>query len=43
MMAVLGDPAWQAKMAELGPPQAARYDWRSVTQQYLDLMIPLVA
>jgi glycosyltransferase involved in cell wall biosynthesis len=43
IMAVLSDPAWQSEMAKTGPPRAAQYDWHSVTQQYLDLMMPLIA
>lgn len=40
---VLGDPALQARMKQLGPERAVAYDWMSVTQRYLDLMLPLVA
>jgi glycosyltransferase involved in cell wall biosynthesis len=43
IMAVLNDPAWQSEMAKAGPQRAAQYDWRLVTKQYLDLMLPLVA
>lgn len=39
--AVLSDPDWQAQMAKDGPLRAAAYDWRILTQKYLDLMIPL--
>jgi glycosyltransferase involved in cell wall biosynthesis len=39
--AVLSDPVWQAQMAKDGPRRAAAYDWRLLTQKYLDLMIPL--
>jgi glycosyltransferase involved in cell wall biosynthesis len=41
MLAVLNDPAWQSEMAKAGPLRAAQYDWRLVTQQYLNLMVPL--
>lgn len=43
ILAVLNDTTWQAEMAEAGPKRAAQYDWRLVTRQYLDLMIPLAA
>lgn len=39
--AVLGDPAWRERMAREGPERAASYDWRLITQRYLELMIPL--
>ena len=39
--AVLGDLAWRERMADEGPRRAASYDWRLVTQRYLELMIPL--
>jgi glycosyltransferase involved in cell wall biosynthesis len=38
---VLGDPALRRRMAEAGPNRAAGYDWRLITRQYLDLMIPI--
>lgn len=41
ILAVLNDSTWQAEMAQAGPIRAAKYDWRLVTQQYLDLMLPL--
>jgi hypothetical protein len=28
-------------MAADGPKRAAAYDWRLVTQRYLDLMVPI--
>jgi glycosyltransferase involved in cell wall biosynthesis len=40
--AVLGDPAWREWMSREGPKRAASYDWRLITQRYLELMIPLV-
>jgi glycosyltransferase involved in cell wall biosynthesis len=39
--AVLSDAGWRERMAKDGPRRAAGYDWRLVTQRYLDLMIPL--
>jgi glycosyltransferase involved in cell wall biosynthesis len=39
--AVLGDSAWRERMRREGPRRAASYDWRPVTQRYLELMIPL--
>src|SRR5256885_7515421 len=42
ILAVLHDPAWRQRMAQEGPKRAAAYDWRIVTQKYLDLMLPLV-
>jgi glycosyltransferase involved in cell wall biosynthesis len=41
MMAVLSDSSWQKQMSEDGPKRAAAYDWRILTQRYLDLMVPL--
>lgn len=41
LAAVLDDPALRARMAAEGPRRAAAYDWRLVTQRYLDLMIPI--
>ena len=41
MHAVLRDPEWRARMAADGPRRAEAYDWHRVTQQYLDLMIPI--
>ena len=41
MRAVLDDPSLRARMAAEGPRRAAAYDWRLVTQRYLDLMIPI--
>lgn len=41
MLHVLTDNALQQDMATKGPKRAAKYDWTLVTQQYLDLMIPL--
>jgi glycosyltransferase involved in cell wall biosynthesis len=38
---VLNDPAARARMAADGPRRAAAYDWRLVTQRYLDLMVPI--
>ncbi len=40
---VLGDESRQRRMSEAGPKRAAEYDWRILTQKYLDLMIPLAA
>jgi glycosyltransferase involved in cell wall biosynthesis len=39
---VLSDSAMRERMAAEGPARAAQYDWRLVTERYLDLMIPLV-
>ncbi len=41
MHAVLSDDAWRARMAADGPKRAQAYDWRIVTRQYLDLLIPI--
>jgi glycosyltransferase involved in cell wall biosynthesis len=41
MRYVLADERVRQRMAEEGPRRAAQYDWRLVTQRYLDLMIPL--
>lgn len=41
MWAVLNDPALRQRMAREGPRRAAPYDWRLVTQRYLDLMVPI--
>jgi glycosyltransferase involved in cell wall biosynthesis len=38
---VVEDPARRARMKAAGPPRAAAYDWRLVTQRYLDLLIPI--
>lgn len=38
---VLNDPQRRARMASEGPRRAAAYDWRLVTQRYLDLMVPI--
>ncbi len=38
---VLQDPAWRARMAAEGPRRAQAYDWRRVTRQYLDLLVPI--
>ena len=38
---VIDDAALRARMGAAGPPRAAGYDWRLVTQRYLDLMIPI--
>jgi glycosyltransferase involved in cell wall biosynthesis len=43
MLAVLTDAGLRRKMATEGPRRAARYDWRLVTRQYVDLMTELVA
>jgi len=40
---LLGDEARRRQMRVDGPVRAARYDWRLVTQQYLDLLIPLAS
>lgn len=40
---LLGDEARRIQMRTDGPVRAARYDWRIVTQQYLDLLTPLAA
>jgi glycosyltransferase involved in cell wall biosynthesis len=39
--ALVGDEARRAAMRVAGPARAAAYDWRLVTQRYLDLLIPL--
>lgn len=41
MHRILSDDALRARMLEEGPRRAAAYDWRVVTQRYLDLLIPL--
>ena len=41
MGAVLSDRAWREKMSKDGPRRAEAYDWRLVTRQYLELLIPL--
>jgi glycosyltransferase involved in cell wall biosynthesis len=41
MWSVLSDPARRGSMAADGPKRAAAYDWRLVTQRYLDLMVPI--
>lgn len=38
---LLGDEPRRRQMRTDGPARAARYDWRIVTQQYLDLLTPL--
>ena len=38
---LLRDAPERARMRVEGPRRAARYDWRLVTQQYLDLLAPL--
>lgn len=38
---LLGDEGERARMRIEGPRRAARYDWRIVAQQYLDLLSPL--
>ncbi|MGH9688095.1 MAG: glycosyltransferase family 4 protein [Candidatus Acidiferrales bacterium] len=40
--AILSDAAERERMARAGPQRAAAYDWRLITQRYLDLMVPLV-
>jgi glycosyltransferase involved in cell wall biosynthesis len=39
--AVLSDTGERERMSRAGPERAAAYDWRLITQRYLDLMIPL--
>ena len=41
MRHVLADERLRQRMALEGPRRAAQYDWRLVTQRYLDFMIPL--
>ncbi len=41
MRHVLSDEPLRQRMARDGPRRAADYDWRLVTQRYLDLMIPV--
>lgn len=41
MRHVLGDEKLRQRMAHDGPLRAAGYDWRIVTQRYLDLMISI--
>jgi glycosyltransferase involved in cell wall biosynthesis len=41
MHTVLRDPLSRERMARLGPERARAYDWRLVTQRYLDLWIPI--
>jgi glycosyltransferase involved in cell wall biosynthesis len=40
---VLGDPVLRERMSRDGPLRAAAYDWRLITRQYLELMLPLVS
>jgi glycosyltransferase involved in cell wall biosynthesis len=40
---LLGDKPRRRQMRIDGPLRAARYDWRIVTRQYLDLLTPLAA
>lgn len=40
---VLSNPTWRAQMSQDGPKRAADYDWRLVTQRYLELMLPLIS
>lgn len=39
--AVLADTTLRARLRVAGPERAARYDWHTVAQRYLDLLIPL--
>jgi glycosyltransferase involved in cell wall biosynthesis len=41
MWRVLTDTALRSRMREEGPRRAAGYDWRAITRQYLDLIVPL--
>lgn len=41
MAALLRDPSRRARMRQDGVRRAAEYDWRLVTQRYLDLLVPL--
>ena len=41
ILRVLEDDELRRRMSREGPRRAAAYDWRVVTKQYLDLMIPL--
>ena len=38
---ILADPELRERMAREGPRRAASYDWKVITQRYLDLMRPL--
>ena len=38
---VIDDAALRARMAADGPRRAAAYDWRLVTQRYVNLMVPI--
>lgn len=40
---VLDDAELRARMAAEGPQRAAAYDWKHLTRQYLDLMVPLAS
>jgi glycosyltransferase involved in cell wall biosynthesis len=40
--AVLSNSSWREQMKKDGPKRAAAYDWRIITQRYLNLMLPLV-
>lgn len=40
---ILENQDLRRRMAIEGPRRAVRYDWRVVTREYLDLMLPLVA
>ena len=41
MWEVLRDPVRRQRMSTEGPKRAVAYEWRLVTQRYLDLMIPI--
>ncbi len=40
---LLYDPLEQQRMAQAGPLRAADYDWRIVSQSYIDLLTNLAA
>ena len=42
ILAVVANEERRSQMAAAGPQRAAAYDWFKVTQQYLDIMLPLV-
>jgi glycosyltransferase involved in cell wall biosynthesis len=41
ILQVLNDAEWRSRVARQGPSRAAAYDWRAITQRYLDLIVPL--
>jgi glycosyltransferase involved in cell wall biosynthesis len=42
VLQILSDDALRSRMTVEGPKRAARYDWRIITREYLDLLRPLI-